>query len=77
MDVAVRYERLGMTPDEILSALPHLDLARIHAALSYYYAHKAVLDEEWRAAERAAAAARRRASSALDRPRAAATALLR
>ena len=29
-------------------ALPHLDLSRIHAALAYYYAHKADLDKLWK-----------------------------
>ena len=48
LDVAVRYEVMGMTPEEIIVALPHLTLPQIHAALSYYYAHKAVLDREWK-----------------------------
>ena len=49
LDVAVRYEVMGMTPEEITVALPHLELSQIHAALSYYYAHKAGLDKEWKA----------------------------
>jgi uncharacterized protein (DUF433 family) len=48
LDVAVRYEIMGMTPEEIMVALPHLDLPQIHAALSYYYAHKTELDKEWK-----------------------------
>jgi uncharacterized protein (DUF433 family) len=48
LDVAVRYEVMGMTPEEIMVALPHLGLPQIHAALSYYYAHKAELDKEWK-----------------------------
>jgi hypothetical protein len=40
---------MGMTPEEITLALPHLDLPQIHAALSYYYAHKTALDREWKA----------------------------
>jgi uncharacterized protein (DUF433 family) len=48
LDVAVRYEVMGMTPEEIMVALPHLELSQIHAALSYYYAHKADLDREWK-----------------------------
>jgi uncharacterized protein (DUF433 family) len=47
LDVAVRYEVMGMTPEEIM-ALPHLDVAQTHAALSYYYAHKADIDKEWK-----------------------------
>jgi uncharacterized protein (DUF433 family) len=48
LDVAIRYEVMGMTPEEIMVALPHLDLPQIHAALSYYYAHKTELDKEWK-----------------------------
>jgi uncharacterized protein (DUF433 family) len=48
LDVAVRYEIMGMTPEEIMVALPHVDLPQIHAALSYYYAHKTELDKEWK-----------------------------
>lgn len=49
LDVAVRYEVMRMTPEEIMVALPHLTLPQIHAALSYYSAHKAELDKEWKA----------------------------
>ena len=48
LDVAVRYEVMGMNPKEIMVALPRLDLAQIHAAFSYYYAHKAEIDKEWK-----------------------------
>jgi uncharacterized protein (DUF433 family) len=48
LDVAVRYEVMEMSPEEIMLALPHLELPQIHAALSYYYAHKAELDKEWK-----------------------------
>ena len=27
---------------------PHLDLSQIHAALAYYYAHRADLDKHWK-----------------------------
>ncbi len=30
----------GMGAEQILDELPHLDLARIHAALAYYYANR-------------------------------------
>ena len=50
LDVAVRYELLHMTPEEIMLALPHLTLPQIHTALSYYYAHKTELDREWKRA---------------------------
>ncbi len=71
MDVAVRYEVLGMSPEEIVSALPHLTLAQIHAALSHYYEHKAALDREWKAAVRQASRQRRRSSCRSALPRSA------
>jgi uncharacterized protein (DUF433 family) len=50
LDVAVRYELLRMTPEEIMLALPHLTLPRIHTVLSYYYGHKIEVDREWKRA---------------------------
>lgn len=44
MDIAVRYELIGMTPDQIVEQFPHLTLPQVHDALSYYYEHKTVLD---------------------------------
>ena len=48
LDVAVRYEVMEMSPEEIMVALPHLDLSQIQAALAYYYAHKTEIDKEWK-----------------------------
>jgi uncharacterized protein (DUF433 family) len=48
LDVAVRYEVMGMTSGDIMVALPHFGLAQIQAALSYYYAHKQEIDREWK-----------------------------
>lgn len=59
LDIAMRYEVMQMTPEEILIAFPHLTLAQIHAALSYYYAHKTRLDREWKASLRKTAKLRR------------------
>jgi len=44
MDIAIRYEFEGMTPDQIIEQFPHLSLAQIHDALSYYYELKSELD---------------------------------
>jgi uncharacterized protein (DUF433 family) len=57
--IAVEYERLGWTPDQIIDAHPHLTLAQVHDALSYYYENQAELDAELVAEEQAAAALRR------------------
>ena len=66
LDVAVRYEVMGMTPEEIMVALPHLDLPQIHAALSYYYAHKADLDKNWKASLKKVARLRAAQTSILE-----------
>ncbi|SRR6266545_1565770 len=66
IDVAVRYEVMGMSPEEIMVALPHLELSQIHAALSYYYAHKAELDREWKASLKKVARLRARQASILE-----------
>ncbi len=46
--IASEYEHMGMTPDEIVLAHPHLTLADVHAALAYYYDHLEAIRDEWR-----------------------------
>ena len=41
-DVAIWYEKLRMSPDDIVYHYPSITLADVHAALTYYYDH---LDE--------------------------------
>jgi uncharacterized protein (DUF433 family) len=36
----------GLSPEELLSHYPHLSLAGIHDALSYYYDHREAIDRE-------------------------------
>ncbi len=45
IDIAIEYDRLGMTPDQIVDAHPHLTLKTIHDALSYYYENREAMDE--------------------------------
>ncbi len=45
-DVVVWHERLGLSADEIVSRYPHLSLADVYAALSYYHDHRQVIDAE-------------------------------
>jgi len=49
--IASEVDRLGMTPDEVVTAHPHLTLAQVHAALSFYYDHPHAIHDEWREAE--------------------------
>ncbi len=48
IDVAIEYDRLGLTPDQIIDAHPHLNLEAVHDALSYYYENRNSMDEEIR-----------------------------
>lgn len=47
-DVSCMAERQGYTPDQIVAALPHLSLAQVHAALSYYFDHRDSILQELR-----------------------------
>jgi uncharacterized protein (DUF433 family) len=50
--IAIEYERMGWTPDEIIQAHPHLTLAQVHDALSYYYENAEAINDEIRADEK-------------------------
>ncbi len=61
--IAIEYERLDRTPDQIVDAHPHLKLAEIHDALSYYYENQKELDADILADEQFVADLKRRYSS--------------
>ena len=42
----VIHHRMGFTPEEIQIKLPHLNLAQIYDALSYYYDFKDEIDHD-------------------------------
>lgn len=44
--VAIEYERLNWSPDQIVDAHPQLTLAQVHDALSYYYDHRREIDAD-------------------------------
>jgi uncharacterized protein (DUF433 family) len=44
-DVAIWHERMGMSPDEIVSGHPSITLAEVHAALAYYYDNRERIDQ--------------------------------
>ena len=46
VDVAVEYEYLNRSPDEIIKAHPHLKLEQVQDALSYYYENRAEMDSK-------------------------------
>ena len=55
-DVVLWHEKMGMSPEEIVSEYTGLTLADVHAALAYYHDHREEIraylrEEEVRAAE--------------------------
>lgn len=46
VDIASKYELMGLSPDDIVNDYPHLKLEQIHDALSYYYENKHILDKQ-------------------------------
>jgi uncharacterized protein (DUF433 family) len=46
IEIALDKLAHGSSPEEMHFQYPHLSLAQIHAALSYYYDHQAELDTE-------------------------------
>jgi uncharacterized protein (DUF433 family) len=50
--IAIWHERLGMSPDEIVSAHPSITLSDVHAALAYYFEHRERIDADVEEGER-------------------------
>jgi uncharacterized protein (DUF433 family) len=48
-DVYVWHELHGQSADEIVSNFPHIALADVHAALSYYWDHKDEIHQQMKA----------------------------
>ena len=48
LDIVVWHEHQGMTPDEIVSHVPTITLADVHAALAYYFDHVDQIQQEMR-----------------------------
>jgi uncharacterized protein (DUF433 family) len=49
LDIVAWNEHQGMTPDEIVSHVPTITLADVHAALAYYFDHVEEIQQEIRA----------------------------
>ena len=52
LDIAIRYEIMGQSPEDIIVAIPHINLSQVHDALSYYYEHKNEIERAWKEAIR-------------------------
>ncbi len=46
IDIAIKYEVLGHSPDVIIDGHPYLNLTQVHDALSYYYENRDELDKK-------------------------------
>ena len=46
IDIAVEYDTLGHSPDEIIRSHPNVNLYQIHDALSYYYENRDEMDKK-------------------------------
>ncbi len=47
LDIAIKYELMGIGVDRIIDEYPHLKLEQVHDALSYYYEHKDIFDRKY------------------------------
>ncbi|MBW4632392.1 MAG: DUF433 domain-containing protein [Iphinoe sp. HA4291-MV1] len=47
-DIVIWHERLGLSPDEIVSQYPSITLADVYAALAYYHDHLEEIRQEIR-----------------------------
>jgi uncharacterized protein (DUF433 family) len=50
--VVIWHERMGMRPEQIVSEWPHLTLADVYAALTYYHDHRDEIDRDLDEGER-------------------------
>ena len=42
----VGWYKLGLSPEEIASQIPHLTLAQVYAALTYYHANREEIEQD-------------------------------
>jgi len=49
-----RWYKMGMAPEEIVLEYPHLTLAQVHAALTYYHANRDEIERDISADDAAA-----------------------
>jgi uncharacterized protein (DUF433 family) len=64
-DIVIWHERLGYSPDEVISHYPQLTLADVYAARSYYHDHREEIDTDIRQGEELASALQRQIPSKL------------
>jgi uncharacterized protein (DUF433 family) len=67
-DIVLWHERMGMSPEEIVSEWPHLTLGDVYAALAYYDDNRQQIDAEMKAEEAFAAELEDKTSLTARRP---------
>jgi uncharacterized protein (DUF433 family) len=67
--IVIYYEKMGYTPDEIIRAHPHLTLAEVHDALSYYYDNIEEIDSQIAEERRTAEEMKKESVSILEQKR--------
>jgi uncharacterized protein (DUF433 family) len=67
-DVVLWHERMGMSPEEIISEWPHLTLGDVYAALAYYDDNRHVIDAEMKVEEEFATELETKSSLTARRP---------
>jgi uncharacterized protein (DUF433 family) len=67
LDIVIWHEQQGLSADEIVSQVPSITLADIHASLAYYYDRREEIQEEIRAEREQADEFRCDTPSALNR----------
>lgn len=67
VEVMADHLAYGHSPEEIHLQHPHLSLAQVHAAFSYYFDHQTALDEEMERRLRRAESLRDEVGSPLNR----------
>ena len=48
MDIAIWYEHMGMSADQIVDQIPTITLSDVHAALAYYFDHVEEIRDDMR-----------------------------
>jgi uncharacterized protein (DUF433 family) len=69
LDIVTWQEHQGLTPDEIVSHVPSITLADVHAALAYYFDHVEEIQTEMREERALVDEARRNHPSQVDAKR--------
>ncbi|HEY3243891.1 MAG TPA: DUF433 domain-containing protein [Phycisphaerae bacterium] len=64
-DIVEWHERMGFSPDEIVSLYPGLTLSAVYAALAYYHDHQAQVRQDMREDQQLVAEMKRRTPSKL------------